>query len=151
MEDYEDSHHGSVPDEVITEGLLESAMTQQMEQSVASAPDQTSEAAPGPAQEPTQEPALDDLEPQLYINCIQKIIYDKATGILVFPMWLTQAWFPQKMDLLVEDIVILNPRPNLVLLHSRQQHPLHHTLTLGAALLSGSPSLAAARPRPPRD
>lgn len=80
----------------------------------------------------------------LLLNCIQKIIQDKATGILVFPMWPAQAWYPQLKDLLVTDIVILQPRPNLVLSHFRQQHPLHRTLTLGAAVLSGARFPAAA-------
>lgn len=85
----------------------------------------------------------------LLLNCIQKIIQDKATGILVFPMWPAQAWYPQLMDLLVTDIVILDPRPNLVLSHFRQQHPLHRTLTLGAAVLSGARSPDAAYRLPP--
>ncbi|XP_060803745.1 uncharacterized protein LOC106132281 [Amyelois transitella] len=39
----------------------------------------------------------------LLLNCIQKIIEDEATGILVFPMWPAQAWYPQLMDLLISD------------------------------------------------
>lgn len=97
MENHEDSHHGLVPDEVITEGLSESAMTQQMEQSVAPAPDQTSEPAPGPAQEPTQEPALDDLEPQLDPEILSALGEATDQG----PIWgqeihsnLSQLWLP---------------------------------------------------------
>lgn len=85
----------------------------------------------------------------LLLNCIQKISQDEATGILVFPMWPAQAWYPQLMDLLVTNIVVLKPRPDLVLSHFSQQHPLHRTLTLGAALLSGARSPTAARHLPP--
>lgn len=85
----------------------------------------------------------------LILNCIQKIIQDRATGILVFPMWPAQAWYPQLKDILITDIVILEARPDLVLSHFRQQHPLHRTLTLGAAVLSGARSPGAAcRPQP---
>lgn len=85
----------------------------------------------------------------LLLNCIQKIIQDKATGILVFPMWPQQAWFPKLLDLLIGEIVVLEPHPKLLLSHFRQQHPLHKTLSLGAALLSGSRSPAAAHRQPP--
>lgn len=87
----------------------------------------------------------------LLLNCLQKIIQEKATGILVFPMWPAQAWYPMLMDLLVGEIVVLEPHPNLLLSHFRQQHPLHQTLSLGAALLSGSRSPAAVRRQQPCD
>lgn len=85
----------------------------------------------------------------LILNCIQKIIHDEATGILVFPMWPGQPWYPKLMDILVSEIVILHPNPSLLSSRFRRRHPLHQTLTLGAALLSGSRSLAADAHRRP--
>lgn len=85
----------------------------------------------------------------LVLKCIRKIIDDKATGILVFPYWPSQPWFPLLQSVLVSPILFLNPSKYLLQSNFREHHPLHTTLTLGAAKLCGRRSHAAA-PRPTR-
>lgn len=76
----------------------------------------------------------------LILKCLQKIRNDKAVGIVVFPVWPSQPWYPELQSMITSEILILNP--NKYLLHSyfRAFHPLHKKLTLGAAVLSGSRS-----------
>lgn len=76
----------------------------------------------------------------LILKCLRKIIDEKATGILVFPYWPGQAWFPLLKSILASDIIFFKPSKGLLRSHFRSQHPLHHQLTLGAATLSGRPS-----------
>ena len=63
---------------------------------------------------------------------IRKICGDQATGILVFPTWITQPWYLQALEL--SDKVPLKIRPNLTNLLLPQDkaaaHPLAETLTL---------------------
>lgn len=68
---------------------------------------------------------------------MQKIKTEKATGIVVVPMWPSQPWFPLFTSMVVSEKIVLEPRPNLLLSHSRDPHPLHRNLTLIAAILSG--------------
>lgn len=80
----------------------------------------------------------------LILKCLRKIIDDEATGIIVFPNWPSQPWFPLMKELLVSEILFLNPNEHLLQSHFREHHRLHANLTLGAALLSGRRSSDAA-------
>lgn len=73
----------------------------------------------------------------LILKCLRKIINDKATGILVFPYWPGQAWFPLLKRMLTSDIVIFEPKRDLLRSNYRSCHRLHRSLSLGAATLSG--------------
>lgn len=72
----------------------------------------------------------------LLLKCLYKIQRDKATGILVFPYWPSQPWFPLIKSLSSEDLIIFNPNKSLLSSPFREYHPLHHQLTLAAGLLS---------------
>ncbi|CAK1586996.1 unnamed protein product [Parnassius mnemosyne] len=74
----------------------------------------------------------------LIIKCLEKITSDKAEGILVFPYWPSQPWYPMLNNLLRSDILFFKPHKNLLRSSSRTPHHLHKQLTLGAARLSGS-------------
>lgn len=78
----------------------------------------------------------------IILKCLKKIIHDQATGILVFPYWPSQPWFPLLKRLLVTDIIFFNPSKDLLQSHFRAYHPLHANLTLGAAKLCGLRSSA---------
>lgn len=77
----------------------------------------------------------------LVLKCLRKIINDKATGILVFPYWTGQPWFPLLKKMLISEIIYFKPNRDLLRSNYRSQHPLYKNLTLGAAKLSGSLSL----------
>lgn len=84
----------------------------------------------------------------LILKCLRKIIDDEATGILVFPHWPSQAWFPLVHSLRVSKIHFFNPSKSLLQSHFRDHHPLNAKLTLGVAKLCGRRSRGAAlRPR----
>lgn len=68
---------------------------------------------------------------------LQKIRNDKASGILVVPLWTHQAWFPLFQKLAQGKWLQFNPNPDLLVSSFRsQQHPLAAKLTLVAAKLS---------------
>ena len=75
-------------------------------------------------------------------NCIdrvlQKIIRDKATGILIVPDWPSQFWYHMFQDIVIIDL-LLPPRSDLLILPNRtsELHPLHEHLALRTALVSG--------------
>lgn len=71
---------------------------------------------------------------------IQKIIQDKATGVIVVPLWPSQAWYPLLFPLLVLPPVELSPSKNLLTLPASPEtvHPLHKKLRLLICLLSGN-------------
>ncbi|XP_045767231.1 uncharacterized protein LOC123868713 [Maniola jurtina] len=77
----------------------------------------------------------------LILKCLRKIITDKATGILVFPYWPGQAWFPLLKKMLISDIVIFEPTWDILRSNYRSCHRLHRSLSLGAATLSGKHSV----------
>ena len=70
---------------------------------------------------------------------IQKIREDKATAILVAPLWPTQSWYPTVLNMLVGyPIVFQATKDNLHLPHKpRMAHPLCDTLRLMAVKVSG--------------
>lgn len=73
----------------------------------------------------------------LILRCLRKIIDDKASGILVFPYWPSQPWFPMLNSLIISEISFFGPSKYLLISPSRDHHPLHKQLTLGAAKLCG--------------
>lgn len=74
------------------------------------------------------------------LKCLRKIIDDRADGILVYPHWPSQPWFPLLQNLIVSDVLYLSPNKYLLQSHFRDYHPLHKKLTLGVARLCGNPS-----------
>lgn len=79
----------------------------------------------------------------LVLKCLRKIIDDKANGILVFPYWPSQPWFPMLDNLIVSEICFFGPSKDLLISPSRDHHPLHKQLTLAAAKLCGRRSSSA--------
>lgn len=76
----------------------------------------------------------------LILKCLQKIIEEKATGVLVFPFWPSQAWYPELMRIVISDVIWFQPRVH------RIQSCYRNPLILGAAVLSGRRSQLAAFP-----
>lgn len=76
----------------------------------------------------------------LLLKCFRKIVDDEATGIVVFPYWPSQPWFPIMKKLLNSDILYFSPNKNLLRSSFREYHPLHRKLTLGAARFCGQHS-----------
>lgn len=72
----------------------------------------------------------------LVLKCVQKIKNDAATGILVFPYWPSQPWFPIMKNLIIDELLIFEPNKKLLSSPYRETHPLHLQLTLAAGLLS---------------
>ena len=63
-------------------------------------------------------------------RCLQKIQQDKATGIMIIPLWPTQAWFPLVLQMLYNQPWILLPRETLLQdPATNQPHPLHQSFT----------------------
>ena len=73
----------------------------------------------------------------LILRVLQRIIRDKAEGIVVVPFWPSQPWFPLFQALLIAPPVFLPPSNGLLFAPNRQPHPLWKTLTLAAGHLSG--------------
>ena len=75
----------------------------------------------------------------LISRILSKIITDKATLILVFPLWKSQPWYPLLTSLLASPIILLSRPPQIHLPWDRTLvHPLSRTLQLGSAILSGN-------------
>lgn len=68
---------------------------------------------------------------------LDKIIQDKASGILVVPAWPSQPWHPLFIALLVDKPLIFKPNKNLLLSPFSEPHPLHKEISLVAGKLSG--------------
>lgn len=73
----------------------------------------------------------------MILRVLQKIVTDRAEGIVVVPLWPTQPWFPRFKSLAKTPFIEIGPNHNLLSSISRQEHPLSTTLTLVAAKLSG--------------
>lgn len=69
---------------------------------------------------------------------LNKIINDKATGIVVVPNWPTQPWYPQFMSLLIEEPIVFAPSADLIFFPFREKHPLFTKISLVAGKLSGN-------------
>ena len=73
-------------------------------------------------------------------RCVQKIIHDQASGILVIPRWTTQPFFTVVLNLLTDMPLILKASAqNLVHPTLSSPHPLHQRLDLLVCKLSGNP------------
>ena len=72
------------------------------------------------------------------LKVIQKIILEKACGILVVPNWQTQPWYPLLNRILIKTPQILLPSKHLFHLPAApdQLHPLHQSLQLKICLVS---------------
>ncbi|XP_044753365.1 uncharacterized protein LOC123312871 [Coccinella septempunctata] len=71
---------------------------------------------------------------------LQKISKEKAEGIIVVPLWKSQAWYPLFLKLITQSPIIFEPKSNLLISpYSNAAHPLADQLTLVAARLSGKP------------
>jgi hypothetical protein len=77
---------------------------------------------------------------------LNKIITDKAQGILVVPDWRTQPWYPVFTKLLISKPLYFYPKPNLFVSPFRESHPLWNTITLVVGLLSGNTTLENTSP-----
>lgn len=73
----------------------------------------------------------------LILRVLQKIVNDKAEGIVVVPLWPTQAWFPLFKKLLLSEPLIFPPKDSLLSSPYSVQHKLQQNLTLAAGMLSG--------------
>lgn len=73
----------------------------------------------------------------LILRVLNKIVVDKAEGILVVPHWPSQPWFPLFTKLLLGKPIKLGPDPNMLSSPFRATHPMAETLTLVAGKLSG--------------
>lgn len=73
----------------------------------------------------------------LITKVLQKIISDKAEGIVIVPYWPTQPWFPVFQKLVCSETIYFEPDINLLTSPFRIAHNLHKTLQLVAAKLSG--------------
>lgn len=71
------------------------------------------------------------------LKVLQKIMHDKARGIVVVPRWPTQPWYPLFKKLKVSRSLIFRPDPKLLTSPFRTEHMLQRSLTLEAAVLSG--------------
>lgn len=70
---------------------------------------------------------------------IEKVIVDKAKGIMVVPDWPTQPWYPIFQKLLTSKPLLFKPNKSLLkLCNSRSFHPLHGSLTLMVGQLCGA-------------
>lgn len=73
----------------------------------------------------------------LITKCLQKIKNDQAKGILVFPLWTSQPWYPLAKILMVAKPLIFKPNSNLLLSPFSTTHPLSNQLTLAASIFCG--------------
>ena len=70
-------------------------------------------------------------------RCVQKIIHDQASGILVIPRWTTQPFFTVVLNLLTDMPLILKASAqNLVHPTVSSPHPLHQRLHMLVCKLS---------------
>ena len=78
--------------------------------------------------------------PCLITRCVQKIIHDQASGILVISRWTTQPFFTAVLNLLIDMPRILKASAqNLVHPTLDSPHPLHQRLELLVCKLLGNP------------
>ena len=73
----------------------------------------------------------------LILLTLQKIIEDKAEGVLVVPLWKTQAWFPLFNSMLTSRLFVFGTDSKLLFSPFSKVHPLASNLTLSVARLSG--------------
>jgi Reverse transcriptase (RNA-dependent DNA polymerase)/DNA N-6-adenine-methyltransferase (Dam) len=71
----------------------------------------------------------------LILRVLQKIIEDRARGIVVVPLWPTQPWFPLFSSMLENNFIVFQPSKDL-LSFNRMPHPIWNKITLAAGILS---------------
>lgn len=69
---------------------------------------------------------------------LEKIISDRARGILIVPDWPAQPWYPMWSRLVTSKKYYFGPDKHLLYSPFRSCHPLHMNLVLVAAKLSGN-------------
>ena len=77
-------------------------------------------------------------------RCLQKVMLEQATLIMIAPVWNTQAWFSRLLSLLIEHPIVFKVTRN-VLCHPvhGNLHPMNSKLHLMACKVSGKSSLSA--------
>jgi len=65
-------------------------------------------------------------------KCLAKIRKEKATLILVCPLWPTQPWFPLLLELAADVPRILRPQSDQLMSSIQQPHPLNESIILTA-------------------
>ena len=72
-------------------------------------------------------------------RCLAKVCQEEAIGIMIVPLWNTQAWFPMMLRLLVAHPRLIRPNKELLQLPAQKNpvHPLFKQLTLLAIFISG--------------
>lgn len=73
----------------------------------------------------------------LILKVLNKIVADRATGIVVVPQWPSQAWYPLYKSLCIKEVIVFAPEKYLVSSTFRTVHPLHRHLSLAVSVLSG--------------
>lgn len=69
---------------------------------------------------------------------LQKMLENKGEGVVIVPLWPTQAWWPRMLRMMVENPLLLPRTPTLLTLpYKNALHPLRDKLTLVACHLSG--------------
>lgn len=68
----------------------------------------------------------------MILKCLNKIVNEKSTGIIVFPHWPSQPWFPLLKQLLVSEVIYFNDA-----LRSPSRIHLPQEIILAAAIVSG--------------
>jgi len=57
-------------------------------------------------------------------RCVQKILQERSTVVLITPLWQAQAWFSALLKLVVENLLLLSMRQDLLVDPFNQLHPL---------------------------
>ena len=71
--------------------------------------------------------------------CLQKVRVEKATVLLIAPVWRTQPWYPLILELAIQTPFLLSQHPDLLqLCHNYQPHPMRNVIPLAAWVLSGN-------------
>ena len=73
---------------------------------------------------------------------LAKVQHVGATGMLVTPLWSTQPWFPQLLEMVIEHPCMLTPGNHLLQLQGKLDvlHSLHSKLSLLVTIISGQHS-----------
>lgn len=77
----------------------------------------------------------------LILNCLMKVEGDQASGVIVLPLWPTQAWYPKLMRMLVAVPLILPLNVLSLPFKIDSEHKQCNTLRLMACHISGNFSL----------
>lgn len=73
----------------------------------------------------------------IILRILKKVKAERSRGILVFPYWTSQPFFPLCMEMLESEPLIFKPNISLLCSSNREPHPLWRQLTLAAGVLSG--------------